>query len=201
LPAPALRFFHEPVQPLQSEFAPAFRRALNVAAQDVERSANADARAATRFAQVFRKPILLFGKTHAHQEQLCAACPDLLRDPRRFLWGKIPISRSGYLQARISSFQLLRCAIGNARSAAEQKDADAFLCSARAKVVDEFDSGHTIVQIGTASSRNGQQTDRIAKRKRARVHDLPVTLVALRMNDHFGSERNDLRARAFARKS
>ena len=50
-----------------------------------------------------------------------------------------------------------------------------------------------------APPRDAEHADRIAEREGAGVDDVAEALVLLRVHDHLGSERDDLRARAFAR--
>src|SRR6185437_8799493 len=105
-------------------------------------------------------------ETHSHEEQLRAARANLLRNLCGFFRSEIAVTRTGHGQPGIAALQLRSCALGDSRRAAEKKNGDALLCGARAEMLEQFDTRHTLAKIRAARTRDREQPHRIAERKR-----------------------------------
>ena len=175
------------------------RRSHHPAAENVERTADADRGSRTGLTQVLGQPQLLTRRSQSHEKQLRAARANLVDDAGDFGVGEKPVARAGDDQSGKTRFHDRRRVRSRALGAAQEIHRQALARGLRAETLDQFDAGDAFVQIRTAPPRDAENADRVAEREGAGVHDVAEAFVLLRVHDHLGSERDDLRARAFAR--
>ncbi len=118
---------------------------------------------------------------------------------RCLILGKITAACPRNAQLRKPCLQACGRVGRNALRAAEKIDGEIARGGAGAKPLDKFDARDALAQRRSMATRNGKHADRIAERERRMIDDRSKLRIALRVHDHLGPQRDDLRACGLAR--